>query len=340
MAPKTRPTIRDVAKRAGVSRQTVSRVINDSERVSPETRRRVEEVIEEMDYRPDALARSMAKGRSGMLACIAPNLTDYTFASLIEGAETMVREHGYFLLSASASGEETFAALVGELVDSRRVEGLIVINPFADDRHRHLSEQFPTVFAGARPRELATSSVALDDVSAAKIATQHLLQLNHQRIVCITGPLAEDCSQDRCKGFQEAVQEAGIEIPPEMIIEGNWLAQSGFEALHSLASEGDLPTAIFVQNDQMAVGVLRAARDIGVQVPEQLSVIGVDDIPLAGFLSPPLTTVRQDFHEIGRQAASLLLREISDPLTESRQLRLPAHLVVRRSTAEAIQADP
>ncbi len=221
MQPKSRPTIRDVAKKAGVSRQTVSRVINHSERVSPATRQRVEQTIAELGYRPDALARSMAKGRSGTLACIAPNLTDFTFASLIDGAEVKAREKGFFLLSASAPDEETFAALVADLVTSRRVEGLIVINPFADDRHLHLPGGFPTVFAGARPRELETSSVALDDVNAAKMATTHLLSLGHRQVGCITGPMVEDCAQDRCQGFHEALQEGGITPEADLIRQGD-----------------------------------------------------------------------------------------------------------------------
>jgi DNA-binding LacI/PurR family transcriptional regulator len=333
MQPKSRPTIRDVAKKAGVSRQTVSRVINHSKRVSPATRQRVEEAIADLGYRPDALAQSMANGRSGTLACIAPNLTDFTFASLIDGAEVMARDRGFFLLSASAPDEGTFAALVADLVTSRRAEGLIVINPFADDRHLHLPKGFPTVFAGARPRELETSSVALDDVNAAKMATQHLLALGHHQIGCITGPLVEDCAQDRCQGFHQALQEAGITAEDRFIVSGNWRAQSGYAAFGKFVGTGRVPTAIFAQNDQMAAGVLRAARDQGIHVPEQLSVIGIDDIPMAGYLSPPLTTLRQDFQEIGRQATGLLIEAVNYASTQSRQLRLPAHMVIRRSTS-------
>ncbi len=332
MKTTSRPTIRDVAKRAGVSRQTVSRVINGSDRVSSATRQTVEDVIAEMGYRPDALARSMAKGRSSTLACVSPNLTDFTFASLINGAEDFARDRGYFLLSASAPTEETFKELIDELVSSRRVEGLMIINPFADDRHLHMPKDFPTVLAGARPREIEISSVALDDVNAAKMATQHLLSLGHREIGCVTGPLSEDCSQDRCEGFFDALQEAGIEPVSEFILNGDWQAPSGYDALMQLKELDRFPTAVFSQNDQMAAGVLRAARDIGLKVPEQLSVIGIDDIPMAGYLSPPLTTIRQDFQEIGRQAARLLLEAVSDAPPSGKQLRIPAELIIRRST--------
>jgi LacI family repressor for deo operon, udp, cdd, tsx, nupC, and nupG len=273
----------------------------------------------------------MARGRSHTVACIAPNLTDYTFASLISGAEIEARQQGYFWLSASAPDSATFAELVTELVTSRRVEGLMVINPYADDRQHHLPHGFPLAFAGARPREGETNSVALDDVSAAYEATKYLLDLGHRQIGMVTGPLAEDAGQDRCQGYEQALQEAQIRPAAELIIEGNWLARSGYDALMYLAQAGEIPTAIFAQNDLMAAGVLRAARDLGLEVPAHLSVIGVDDIPLAPFFEPPLTTVHQDFHFIGREAARLLIRSIGHPDAPRCQLRMPVELVVRRS---------
>ncbi len=329
---RARVTIRDVAAHAGVSHQTVSRVINQNERVSPETRALVEAAIAELGYRPNAMARSMARGRSGVLACISPNLTDYTFASIIDGAEREARKQGFFMMSASAPDEETFAALVDELVNSGRSEGIMVINPYADDRHHLLPKNFPLVFAGARPRNEAANSVALDDEAAARTATQHLLDLGHQQIGCLTGPMAEDCSQDRCAGYAAAMDAAGLVVDDTLVIEGDWSAQSGYDALMSLAGDGRLPSAIFVQNDQMAVGALRAARDMGLQIPAQLSIIGIDDIPLAAYFAPPLTTLKQDFVALGREAAGMLIQAIQHPAEPHQHLRLPAELILRRST--------
>lgn len=333
MVAKSNVTIRDVAAKAGVSHQTVSRVINDSDRVLPQTRAKVEDAIAALDYSPNAIARSMAKGRTGILACIAPNLTDYTFASLISGAETEVRKHGYFLLSASAPDGDTFAALIDELVSSRRAEAIMVFNPYADDRYTHLPENFPVVFAGARPREGIINSVALDDVAVGFDATQHLLDLGHTNIGMITGPLEEDCSQDRCLGFEQALAAQNITPQPELTIEGDWTARSGYDALMIFAEEGNLPTAIVAQNDLIAVGVLRAARDMGLSVPDQLSVIGVDDIPMAAYSAPPLTTLKQDFMMIGREAAKLLVQAVEEPEKPCQRLILPAKMLVRRSTA-------
>lgn len=331
---KNRVTMRDVAAHAGVSHQTVSRVINDNERVLPETRQRVMTSIAELGYHPNALARSMARGTSHTIACLSPNLTDFTFASLINGAETEARRHNYFWLSSSVPDLASFVPLVNDLVTSRRVDGLLIINPYADERHSKVPGDFPVAFVGARPREGEINSVALEDDVVGYKATRYLLDLGHHDIAMITGPMREDAAQDRCQGYERALGEAGIELAAQQVIEGDWSAQSGYDALMQLATAGTLPSAIFSQNDLMAAGVLRAARDLGLDVPNDLSVIGVDDIPLAEFLEPPLTTFRQDFQMIGREAARLLIQSIDQPDAASRQLRLPAELVVRRSTAE------
>ncbi len=331
---RSRVTIRDVAAHAGVSHQTVSRVINGSKRVLPETRERIEKAIAELGYRPNAIARSMAKGTSGTLACIAPNLTDYTFASIIDGAEWQARKEGYFLLSASAPSEETFSALIDELASSRRTEGIIVMNPYQDSRHRYLSDAFPTVFAGARPRPNINYSVALNDFLVAQESTQHLIDLGHRHIAMITGPMGEDCSQDRRDGYLKALQDAHISPVASWQVEGNWSAQSGYDAFMTIIATGERPTAVFAQNDHIAVGVIKAAKEIGFSVPEQLSVIGVDDIPLASFFTPPLTTMQQDFAAIGQEAVKLLLQAIRKPDAPKQNHVLSAKLILRESTAQ------
>lgn len=332
----SRATIRDVAALAGVSHQTVSRVINDGQRVRPVTRQRVEAAIAELDYRPNAIARFMATGSTRTFTCLAPNLTDYTFARIIEGAEHEARRQGYALFSASAADEESFAALVDQLVTSGRTEGLLVINPYADGRHRHLPDNVPTVYVGARPREEAVDSVALDDEGAAIAATEHLLALGHRRIATICGPMSEDCSQDRLAGYQAALARAGVPGDPCLIVEGDWSATSGYQALQRLAHLPEPPTAVFAQNDRMAVGLLRAAREIGLHVPGQLAVIGVDDMPLASYFDPSLTTMRQDLVEIGRHATQLLISAVENPAAPRQHLRLPAELIVRESTGVAL----
>jgi DNA-binding LacI/PurR family transcriptional regulator len=328
----SRPTIRDVARQAGVSHQTVSRVINGSSDVLPETRALVEAAIEQMGYRPSAIARSMARGLTHTLACISPNLTDYTFASVIEGAETEARRHDYFILSSSAADPDAFRQLVDELVGHRRVDGLIVINPYSDERYKYVPEDFPVVFVGARSHGENISLVCLDDEMVAYEATKHLLSRGHRRIAMVTGPMAEDCSQDRLEGYRRALREAGLAFDEQLITEGDWSATSGREALLSFVNQSHAPTAIFAQNDRMAMGILRAARDARLKVPEQLAVIGVDDMPLSSYFDPPLTTMRQDMPRIGQEATRILLGIIQDHNTAVQEVKLPAQLVVRQST--------
>lgn len=332
--PTSRPTIRDVARQAGVSHQTVSRVINGSEGVLPETRALVETAIEQMGYRPSAIARSMARGQTRTLACISPNLTDYTFASVIEGAEVEARQHDYFMLSSSASDPEAFRALVDELVGHRRVDGLIVINPYSDERFEHIPQDFPLVFVGASAHEKNICSVSLDDEKVAYEATHHLISLGHTKIALVTGPMEEDCSRDRTEGYRHALQEAGIAFDESMVIEGDWSATSGQSSLLSFVEQGRVPTAVFAQNDRMAMGVLRAARDANIKVPTQLAVIGVDDMPLSSYFDPPLTTMRQDMPRIGQEATRMLLDIIQKKNPTVHDLKLPAQLVIRRSTSE------
>ena len=337
MARRTHVTIRDVASNAGVSHQTVSRVINESERVSPETRARVLSAIDELGYRPNEIARIMARGRTHTLACLSPNLTDYTFASIIEGAEIEARQHGYFLLSASAPDEDTFALLVEQLIERRRTDGLMVINPYTDQRFRHVPKDVRMVYLGAQPRDEQVDSVSLDDEGAGHCATQHLLHLGHRRIVSITGPVCEDCSQDRQNGYLQALRQAGITPDPNLVVEGDWSATSGYTAVRSLLEHRVAFSAIFAQNDRMAVGAIRALREANLCVPQDVSIIGFDDMPLASYFDPPLTTMRQDTFRLGRQAAGLLLNAVENPTLETQRLLLPAELVMRNSTTQYVE---
>lgn len=309
-------------------------MINRRANVTPETQKRVEAAIHKLGYSPSAIARSMAHGRTHTLACISPNLTDYTFASIIEGAEQEARQHGFFLLSSSARDTESFCDLVNELVGHRRVDGLMVINPYVDRRYENenIPADFPTVYIGAVAREAGISSACLDDERVGYEATKHLLELGHRSIAMLTGPLEEDCTRDRDLGYRRALAEAGLEYNPQLVIEGDWSASSGQAAFVQFAGQDSRPTAVFAQNDRMALGVLRAARDLDLDVPNQLAVIGVDDMPLSSYFDPPLTTMKHDMAQLGREAARLMIRTINEPHFKPQHIRLPGQLIVRNST--------
>lgn len=327
------PTLRDVAALAGVSHQTVSRVINRRPDVTPETRSKVEAAIARLEYRPHAIARSMARGRTYTLACLAPNLTDFTYASNMEGAESVARAHGYYLLCAPFADRQQFDALIEQLVAYRRVDGLIVISPYLDGRRVDLPGDVPAVLMGGCLRDGAKHLVYLDNRGGARRAAQHLLELGHRRIAQITGPQVEDCAQQRDLGFRETLSAAGLEPDPGLTVEGDWSATSGHRLLELLLARDRGLTGIVAQNDRMAVGAIKAAHDHGMCVPDDLSVVGFDDMPLASYFDPPLTTMRQDTSAIGQACAGLLIDVLEDPTVGPRQVRLSADLVVRQSTA-------
>ena len=332
----SRPTIKDVAARAGVSRQTVSRVLNEKGEVHPDTRSRVLAAIEELAYRPSAVAQSMVRGHTCTLGCIAPNLTDYTFAHIIEGAQAEARRLGYFVLTGSARTEAEMHLLLEEML-RRQVDGLMVLNPRADGRYHHLlpliEDGLAVVYLNNTPRGEAVSSVRCDDREGGYQATRYLIGLGHTTIATILGPDNEECTFDRFDGYGQALTSAGLNADPILVAQGDWSATSGYQAMQGLLQAARFFTAIFAQNDQMAVGAIRALRESGQQVPADVSVIGFDDIPLASYLDPPLTTLRQPMEESGQQAARVLVQTIQDPDRLPEQVLLHARLMERASCA-------
>ncbi|MBU0494276.1 MAG: LacI family transcriptional regulator [Chloroflexi bacterium] len=328
-----RPTIKDVAARAGVSRQTVSRVLNDKPEVSPETRDRVLRTIDELGYRPSAVARSMVAGRTRTLGCISPNLTDYSLACIIEGAQAAARQKGYFVLTGSAPHAADAEPLLEEMLH-RQVDGLLILNPRADERYVYLlplvEQGLSVVYLGSTPKNEAVCSVRCDDQHGAYQVGRHIIAQGHTRIAMITGPQNEDCVQDRIAGYVQAFTEAGLPVSADLIATGDWSPDSGYQAMQQLLA-GPPFTALFAQNDRMAVGAIRAAREQGRHVPEDLAVVGFDDIPLASYFDPPLTTIHQDFLEHGRRAADLLIDCLLNPESTIAHVTVPCQLVVRRS---------
>lgn len=333
-----RPTIEDVAARAGVSRQTVSRVINDKGEISAETHARVRAVIEELGYRPSAVAQSMVAGHTRTLGCISPNFSDYTFARIIEAAQDEARRHGYFILAGSAPAEADVEPLLEEMLH-RRVDGVLAINPHADGRNGYfpplLKRGLAVVYLGNSPHGVPVSSVRCNDREGGYRATRLLIDLNHTAIATLVGPSNEECALDRLDGCRQAIAEAGIAPNVGLIACGDWSASSGYRATRRLLDDGMGFSALFAQNDQMAVGAIRALREVGLQVPQDVSVIGFDDIPLASYFDPPLTTFRQPMEESGRRAAQLLIATIQNPTREPEQILIQAQLIERGSCAPA-----
>jgi DNA-binding LacI/PurR family transcriptional regulator len=331
--PRRTPVMSDVAQLAGVSHQTVSRVINGSPQVRAGTRQRVLAAMQELGYRPNAVARALVTGRSQTLGVVSFDTTLYGPASTLYGIERAAHEAGYFIVVASLKVLNRASVLDG--VDRLRrqgVDGILVIAPQQDavEALLHVPRDIPLLAVVAGPDGLPV--VGVDQVTGAARATRHLIDLGHRAVWHLAGPSDFVEAQERVAGWRLATDAAGLDPPPPLF--GDWSARSGYDLGRRLATDPEV-TAIFVANDQMALGVLRAMHEAGRNVPDQVSVVGFDDVPEAPYFIPPLTTVRQDFDEMGSLGVRLLLRIMGAPAraTVANGSRVQPELVVRASTA-------
>jgi DNA-binding LacI/PurR family transcriptional regulator len=321
----------DVGELAGVSHQTVSRVINGSPHVRPETRERVLAAMAELGYRPNSVARALVTGRSHMLGVVSFDTTLYGPASTLFGIERAAHEAGYFIIVASLKALDRSS--VSDAVERLRrqgVDGVLVIAPMqnAADALLHAPSEVPLVAVEAGPDDVVPV-VAVDQFSGAAKATQHLLDLGHRTVWHIAGPADFLESRQRQDGWCTTLERAGID-PPQPL-RGDWSARSGYDLGRRLSADPEV-TAIFVANDQMALGVLRAMHEAGRIIPRDVSVVGFDDVPEAPYFMPPLTTIRQDFDEMGSRSLRLLLRTIEAGRKVPAGSRVQPELIVRAST--------
>ena len=321
----------DVALLAGVSHQTVSRVINKQSGVKATTRIRVQAAIEELGYRRNRAAAALATGRSQTLGVVMINSTLYGPASTLYGVEQAALESQYLVTVASAQSKDRSAVqeAIGRLVDEA-VEGIVMIAPLVSvvEAVAALPPDLPVVMIDGDPRT-DVDVVTVDQTAGAKAATQHLLDCGHATVWHVSGPADWIVARQRTAGWQAALEEAGADIPPPL--SGDWSARSGFAAGRALARIPEV-TAVFAANDSMALGVMRAMYDANRRVPADVSIVGFDDIPEAAYFTVPLTTVRQDFDEVGRSALTLLIEQMRTKPRASKRVVVKTALAVRSST--------
>lgn len=331
-----RPKSKDVAALAGVSTTTVSFVLNDraGTGISPATRRRVLEAANRLGYQPHASARGLAGGRTHTLGLVVRQspeqvAEDALLAETLRGLSAAARAAGYRVLVEPLGVHD---GTYGELIRSRGTDGLVVSGPRVDDAELAVlaRERAPLVIQGSLPG-VDIPSVDVDNVAAARGATEHLLELGHRQIGCITNaPFPYTSARDRREGYRLAMHGAGVEIDESLVVEANFDAASGRRAMARLLSRPDL-SAVFVASDVVAFGAMAAIREARLRVPGDIALIGFDDIPLAAYFDPPLTTVHLPAHDLGRAAGAALLERINGRAVEARTL-LPTALVVRAST--------
>ena len=322
----------DVARLAGVSHQTVSRVINGSVQVRPATRDRVLAAMRKLDYRPSAVARALVTGRSQTLGVVTFNTTLFGPASTLVGVEraAAAADYAVSIVSLESLDRESVKRAI-ERLRMQGVDGVVVIAPVVATMGAlwDLPDALPVVAVEAGPQG-AVPSVAVDQHQGARLATEHLLSLGHRTVHHLAGPPDWIESRERAEGWLSALHDAGARAPAPL--RGDWSPRSGYELGRLLVDLPDL-SAVFVANDQMALGLLRLLREHGREVPGDVSIVGFDDIPEAAYFTPPLTTVRQDFNEMGRRCLHVLLEQIEGVGDGDLREIVPSTLVQRASTA-------
>jgi len=315
----------------------VSRVLNDAPRVRPATRARVLEAVARLGYRPNVMARRLAGGRSRVVGVVGFDTILYGPAATLLGVERAARHAGYgvSIVTLEAVTGDGVGAALGALAD-QSVAGVVVLAPQTTFVAAAVA-RLPPGMAAVAPYG-GPPGLSVDQVAGARLAVRHLLDLGHRRVWHLSGPRDWVETHGRVEGWRSVLDEAGVAAPP--LLTGDWSARSGYRAGAELAAVRERDgaaavTAVFAGNDQMALGLMRAFYERGVQVPDDVSIVGFDDIPEAGFLAPPLTTVRQDFDEVGRRCITTLLHLVDGTPSPTPPAHVPPALVVRRSTARA-----
>jgi DNA-binding LacI/PurR family transcriptional regulator len=330
---RRRPTMVDVARLAGLSHQTVSRVFNDLPGVRPDTRARVLRAAKKLEYRRNIFARALVTSRTRMLGVVAFGTSWYGPAGTLHGIQRAAREAKYFVTVVNL--ENITNGTVKEaldVLDEYSPDGIIVITlkRSVSEALREMAIGVPTVAVESGEGTPDVPVVCVDQEEGARLATEHLLKLGHRTVHHLAGPTTWLEADGRAAGWRACLEEAGAPIPP--VVRGNWTSQSGYEAGIKLLKQPDV-TAVFAANDQMALGLLMACREAGVGVPEDISVVGFDCMPESGFFAPPLTTVLQDFQEVGHTSIRLLLGMIEREEVPVPRSVVPPTLVVRSSAS-------
>jgi LacI family transcriptional regulator len=335
-------TIYEVAKQAGVGIGTVSRALNDSPKVSPQTRARVLKVIKALNYQPHALAQGLARKKTHTLAILIPFFTGYFYVELLKGIQQAAAEHKYDLILYCIDDLSKKDTYLKRALQQRRVDGVLLISLSISESYakEFKRRELPLVFVDAFHPDF--DSITVNDQDGAYAAVRHLIQLGHKRVAMITGHLESTPAQHRLSGYKRALAEARITSPARMIVSSDALSgeaaavndgfnkEAGYFAMQNLlARNGERPSAVFVASDVQAIGAMKAVRESGLRVPEDIAIVGFDDIELASYVG--LTTVRQPMFQMGKQGVERLMALMEDPSLPRQHVRIQTELQVRES---------
>lgn len=334
------PTIRDVAKLAGVAPITVSRVINNSGYVKQETRERVEAAVEKLGYVPNTLGLSLRFKQTMTLAVVITDITNPFWTTVARGIEDVAQANGYSIILCNTDESETKQEQYLQMLLRRRIDGILLVPATSlPDPIRLIQKQnIPIVVLDRQVPDIEVDLVRSDTEEGAFKLTKHLLSLGHHKITMLAGPRDISTSIDRTDGFCRAFQEAGLEISNEQIIWGEFTQEAGYAMAQQALQRATRPTALFAANNFVAIGALRALQESQVSVPDQLALVAVDDIPPAFTVNPFLTVAKQPAREMGKQAADLLLERIKDTGRPCRQIVLSTEMIIRTSSGVSLSA--
>jgi LacI family transcriptional regulator len=330
-------TIRDVAKRAGVAPITVSRVMNNSGYVKPETRRRVEEAAAELHYVPNMLAHSFRSKRTNTLALVLPDITNPFWTTVARGVEDVAGAQGFSVFFCNTDENETKQSRYLAALLRRRVDG-VLLAPVTNDGttvQMLLRQNVGVVVIDRKVKNIEVDTVRGDSIGGAYQLVRHLIDLGHRQIAALSGPANLSVSQDRVAGYAQALNEAGLTIDPSLVTFGDFTIESGRDRMQALLARRPRPTAIFAGNNFIAAGALTVMREAGLRTPEDISVVVFDDLPDPYVFEPKLTVAVQPAYELGQVAAQRLLQKINHPATKMNDVCdviLPVQIIIRQST--------
>lgn len=331
-----RVNIRSVAAKAGVSIASVSRTVNGIDTVDPLIAKRVWEAVKDLGYQPNTQARALVSGRSHILGVMISDITNPFFPELIQSFEEIAVQNGYEIMIGSTAHDPRLLEQVIDRMLRRNVDGVAVMTFGVEESvlDRLASRNVPLVFIDVAPKASGMTALTVDYSLGIGQAVQHLAVLGHRRIAFIAGPKGLHSAALRQKAFQDAARQIGLKIPAQYLVRGNHTLEGGTEAMEGLLQLSDVPTAVMCSNDMTAIGVLHAAADAGLRIPEDLSVVGFDDVHIARYMVPPLTTVQMSCATLARNAFAALRSHIDGHRQSTAgRYEIPTQLIVRRSTA-------
>jgi LacI family transcriptional regulator len=331
-------TLKELAARAGVHPSTVSRVANGdpSLRIAPGTRDRIEALLKETEYRPNGIARSLKLRHTFVVGVIVPDVTNPFFASMYRGIEDAALPRGYSVVLCNTDGSPERERSQLQMLIERRVDGFVLASAYLNDANvrRLRAHNVPHVLANRYSDEREDAFVGSDDHAGASLATRHLIELGHRRVGHLSGPRAVSTSVQRLRGYQDALAHGGLTFDAELVAESGYVEQGGLRAAETLLSlpPERRPSAVFAVNDLAALGIYGAARRLGLRIPQDVAVVGYNDIPNAGRLDPALTTIQVPVNEMGVVAGGMLIDQIESGELSSRRVVFAPQLMVRGST--------